>query len=116
MFNDTNGVCFADYITSITFQHLEEKERLNALFTGSLDVFMLGVFAIIFTVDFSLQGVMGGSLSGSEVGGRRTCHGGSERVNARSFPVDFCVPMDGWVPRGFRADVSGRCCALLGPP
>lgn len=50
---------------------------------------MLGVFAIIFTVGFSLQGVTGGSFSGSEVGGRRTCHGGSEKVNVRSFPGDF---------------------------
>lgn len=50
---------------------------------------MLGVFAIIFTVGFSLQGVTGGSFSGSEVGGRRTCHGGSEKVNARSLPGDF---------------------------
>ncbi len=49
---------------------------------------MLGVFAVIFTLGFSLQGVTGGSSSGSKVGGRRTCHGSRERVNTRSSLVD----------------------------
>lgn len=115
MFNDTNGVCLADRITAVTVRHIWRRENVS-MFTGSLDVFMLGVFAIIFTVGFGLRGVTGGSFSGSEVGGRRTRHGGSERVSARSLPVDFCVPMDGWAFGGFCTDASGRCFALVGVP
>lgn len=80
---------------------------------------MPGVFAVIFTLGFSLQGVTGGSFSGSKVGGRRTCHGSRERVNTRSSPVDdsseTCADRR-LVLGGFCVDVSGRCCALLGPP
>lgn len=31
VFNDTNGVCFADYITSITFQHIWKRKNVSML-------------------------------------------------------------------------------------
>lgn len=114
VFNDTNGVCFTDCITSITFQHIWKRRNVSMLYLREVWTCLCWVCLLL---SLRLASVYRASRVGRSRGQRSVA---DELVTvavrgwARGLFPGIFQRADGRLgPRGFRSDVSGRCCALL---